>query len=831
MYVENKSLKEWLEIGYGEALNECISAAKYSLHFQNYLIILDVIIPPVPKFTVNRFYKTLTIFSTQNNDLEQFECLISTIARDFFRIINTEKFPPEISDQKGIGADVILKVVYYAGKQTINDDFISWKLKEYLSIQLIPFCKYRRNRNAVALIIILLEKMSENWLQIFSDPKLFFLTKMEVMQNVDNRCDYVDCLRKLYYELDLEGKFYKKFPNFRTLQDNLFDIQNLTMALRSVAQIINEYEIQGEQFFISGLLYKLHSLLSNPSEIGDQTFVIKSFLTVFLSFEIGTGNNYTWKSNMFEKLVLLGVNTLDYLFDTSALIDRDEIDSLNDIYYIEYNYSEIPVRNTESFKNVAIVTMELLESLYILNSSWHEWFDIGVENKLIEDRLFESRSLNVRCCKEYKKYDDHQTISDKWIASLSTICPATVSALTRKEMFMSLTPILDDRNESNDVSRSNVLGYVFDKIRQDDAFMSYYWDFTFQDEIASGPGVTREAYSILSDELQRHYSDLCREEPNEMSDNELIHAHSPDDGKAIEEYKFLGNIMAKTILDVQLLDIPLRSEIFQRLRAIKCKKYSHLRRDNFGLLQTLPQLEPLFKQLLEVKRKVEVIRAEVGLSQRQKKEIISNLTFDDGNSFDDLCLNFIVPGTNVELIEGGSDVFLSPHNIDLYIETLCAHTVQLQQRSEYKLKAIRDGIDEILSPANIDLFLPKEFKELICGEEFQRLTEKDLNMFCDYDESPSIQFLFQCLASFDAKRQRLFLRFVTGRTCLPYAGLSRLKPRLTIKTISRDHADSSLPSSATCSNLLYLPEYSSLSVTRQKLLYAIEECNDSFGIV
>ena len=51
MYVENKSLKEWLEIGYGEALNECISAAKYSLHFQNYLIILDVIIPPVPKFT------------------------------------------------------------------------------------------------------------------------------------------------------------------------------------------------------------------------------------------------------------------------------------------------------------------------------------------------------------------------------------------------------------------------------------------------------------------------------------------------------------------------------------------------------------------------------------------------------------------------------------------------------------------------------------------------------------------------------------------------------------------------------------------------------------
>ena len=89
---------------------------------------------------------------------------------------------------------------------------------------------------------------------------------------------------------------------------------------------------------------------------------------------------------------------------------------------------------------------------------------------------------------------------------------------------------------------------------------------------------------------------------------------------------------------------------------IKCDNYSHLTRDYFGLFQTFPLLETLFKQLLAVKRKVEVIRVEVGLSQRQKQEIISNLTSDDGNSFDGLCLNFIVPGTNVELIERGRDV-------------------------------------------------------------------------------------------------------------------------------------------------------------------------------
>ena len=41
------------------------------------------------------------------------------------------------------------------------------------------------------------------------------------------------------------------------------------------------------------------------------------------------------------------------------------------------------------------------------------------------------------------------------------------------------------------------------------------------------------------------------------------------------------------------------------------------------------------------------------VSQLQKNEIISNLIFDDGNSFDDLCLSFTGPGADVELIEGG----------------------------------------------------------------------------------------------------------------------------------------------------------------------------------
>ena len=92
---------------------------------------------------------------------------------------------------------------------------------------------------------------------------------------------------------------------------------------------------------------------------------------------------------------------------------------------------------------------------------------------------------------------------------------------------------------------------------------------------------------------------------------------------------------------------------------------------------------------------------------------------------------------------------------------------------------------------------------------------------CTYDNSQSIQFLFQCLASFDVGHQRLFLKFVTGMTGLPFGkGLRDLSPPLA--KLKCNYPDSSLPMASTCFNCLFLPEYS-LNITRQKLVYVICE--------
>ena len=808
--VGNKTLNEWLEIGYGEALSECMWKAESTCDVLKYLIIVDAIVPPVPKFMVNSDHKHIFRGSSiQNSDLDQFERLIDAIYRHLLNMINinTKTFP------EGVGCRVLLKVVYYDGKRTIATDIPDSRLLDFIENHLEKCCSDFAH-TAMALIVVLFEKMPKIRLKQILKPEIFLQMKMIVTQNDKNKCLHEIYLRKLYYDLSLEEKFYNIFPTFKKLQDTVFNEHCLISALRCVSQIITGKKFEREHFILSGLLHKFHSLLSNPSEIGDQTFVIKSFLTVFLSFEIGTGNNYTWKSNLFRKLVWLVVTSLNYILCRVRDIRR---------CCTEVN-SDSPLSTIGRLQNDAVITVKLLESLHILNGTWYQWFDIVFENKIIEDNLFESSMLYTS-----PEYLDEQ-IKDVWLMGLIKTCFATVSRQQKHLTYAKLLPKPQGIKHLK-VSRSNVLSDVFNLIRLNADLTSCYWSFTFEDEIGTGPGVTKEVYSILSQELQMHYLGLWRKEPIKMSDNEMIHAPSPDgvfsnDNDETEKCEMLGKIMAKALLDGQYLDIPISNEFFQRLRTSHFKNYNHLRRDYFDLIHTFPMIETLFIQLLPVKRKVDSIRAEVGLSPRQKQEIISNLTFDDGNSFDDLCLNFTVPGTNIELIEGGRDVLLSPNNIDLYFEKLCVHKVQLYSSNQFE--AIRDGFHKVFSPGNIDFLLPEELKRLICGDEIQRWTENDLSICCLYDESPSVQFLFQCLESFDAKRQKLFLRFVTGSTCLPYGGLSNLNPPLAITRLNRDHADSSLPRASTCFNCLHLPEYSSLSVTRQKLLHAIEEGHNSF---
>ena len=124
------------------------------------------------------------------------------------------------------------------------------------------------------------------------------------------------------------------------------------------------------------------------------------------------------------------------------------------------------------------------------------------------------------------------------------------------------------------------------------------------------------------------------------------------------------------------------------------------------------------------------------------------------------------------------------------------------------------------------------FLQIFCGSSVQNsstLNQWDvptLTNSCKPDhgftnESKSIKFLYEIMASYDREEQRQFLQFVTGCPRLPVGGFKSLSPPLTIVKKTFDspdvNLDDYLPSVMTCVNYLKLPDYSSKQIMKEKI--------------
>lgn len=89
------------------------------------------------------------------------------------------------------------------------------------------------------------------------------------------------------------------------------------------------------------------------------------------------------------------------------------------------------------------------------------------------------------------------------------------------------------------------------------------------------------------------------------------------------------------------------------------------------------------------------------------------------------------------------------------------------------------------------------------------------------DNSEQVIWLWNCVRAWSTDLRRTFLQFVTGSSHVPLDGFS---PPLTV-TEGVDMGPDSLPRAHTCFNQLVLPQYSSLEVMQQRLLFAIQETN------
>lgn len=194
-------------------------------------------------------------------------------------------------------------------------------------------------------------------------------------------------------------------------------------------------------------------------------------------------------------------------------------------------------------------------------------------------------------------------------------------------------------------------------------------------------------------------------------------------------------------------------------------------------------------------------------------------------------LNFVYPGTEIELIPNGYDIDVTDENLQEFVNLIYDNTCG---KELYKYGcAFKDGFYSIYQKDIFDALTPSEMCTLIVGEGTIITMDDLIENVEEYDyekDSPQIKMLFEIIVEMSNSERSNLIKFITGCERLPIGGLKNLHPKLTIarKKSENGKDDETLPSVMTCTNYFKLPSYSSKEIMRSKILFAISEGNDSF---
>ena len=357
----------------------------------------------------------------------------------------------------------------------------------------------------------------------------------------------------------------------------------------------------------------------------------------------------------------------------------------------------------------------------------------------------------------------------------------------------------------NDVSKLDLLKH-WDKS----------WQFRFIEDPLAGPGPTKEFYTEFSRECQRYDLNLLWI-GDPVKDSNGISCVIPKPKLSLYEepeslLKNIGLIFAKSFMDGHIMSIHF-SEIFCKTLVIGPLSHPI---SVWDLQDIMPDVLAKFSNVLNKKWEIE----NDDLTMEERALAMANIKFD-GSTFEDIRLNFTFPGfPEIELKEGGKDIFLSIGNIEEYLKLLTWWV--LCQRP---LKIIVDSMESVFPDKYLSLFYFDEIETLFCGLKEERWTVEYLKSNCIINKAVSSQtaeHLLEVLTSLSTTEQRQFLQFVTGTPRLPNGGLKSLSPQLNVKYKRNvvGFPDVCLPTSWTCTNTLFISNYDSREILRERLLYA-----------
>ncbi|KAH0789142.1 ubiquitin ligase [Histomonas meleagridis] len=219
----------------------------------------------------------------------------------------------------------------------------------------------------------------------------------------------------------------------------------------------------------------------------------------------------------------------------------------------------------------------------------------------------------------------------------------------------------------------------------------------------------------------------------------------------------------------------------------------------------------------------EEIEPEVANSFKQMKEM---------ENVEDLCLTFTAVvdnfGQKVEkdIVPGGSEIAVTNENLDRfilsYIEWYCNESIKNQFNS------FKNGLLTVLKQKYLSIFSPEEMDILVSGEEVFDWEELEKN--AKYSDgfnrnSRCVKWFWKLFSTLTNDEKKKFLFFVTGTDRAPLGGLKNM-----VITIQKAASTDALPVAHTCFHILQLPDYRSEKILRDKMLFALQNC-EGFGLV
>lgn len=322
--------------------------------------------------------------------------------------------------------------------------------------------------------------------------------------------------------------------------------------------------------------------------------------------------------------------------------------------------------------------------------------------------------------------------------------------------------------------------------------------FTGEEGIDAG-GVTREWYTILARQIfDPNYALFCRSAAKAAT-------YQPDKRSCInpehlENFKFVGRVIAKAIYDGQLIDAYFTRAFYKHILGVKPTYHDIEAQD--------PDYYKSLKWMLE----------------NDITGVLDNTMSAEYEEFGERKV--------VDLIPNGRSVAVTQENKSEYVRAVTE--VRLTKAIEKQIEAFKEGFHELIPLDDCKIFNEVELELLMSG--LPDIDMADLKANVEYNgytsSSPQVNWFWRCVSKMDQEDLARLVMFVTGTSKVPLEGFSALQgmngaQKFQIHRVSGD--TNRLPSAHTCFNQLDLPEYGSPELLAEQVLKAVRECHVGFG--